>query len=126
MKFIGFINKHDDYFFAKDLQKYYLADNEENTQRNEVIEYLKKGVLCGAIMSIAEDTDNERMGSVSAYTDGEWYWPEYFVNYLKKYKNFKIDNDFVIHVLKNKDKEVELTEEEVSELENIFFKIAWN
>ena len=57
MKFIGFINKHDDYFFAKDLQKYYLAGNEENTQRNEVIEYLKKGVLCGAIMSIAEDTD---------------------------------------------------------------------
>ncbi len=45
----------------------------------------------------------------------------------KIYKNIiKIDNDFVKHILKNKDKEVELTEEEVSELENIFFKIAWN
>jgi len=126
MEFIGFIKKHDDYFFARDLQKYYLAGTEENIHRNEVIEYLKKGILCGAIMCIAEDTDDERMGSVSAYTDGEWYWPEYLVNYLKKYQNFKIDEDFVKHVLKNKDKKIELNEEEVSELENEFFKIAWD
>lgn len=126
MKFIGFIKEHDEYFFAKDLQKYYLADTEENKYRNEVLEYLKKGVLCAAIMGIAEDIDEERMGYVAVDTDGEWYWPEYLTNYLKKYQNFKIDEDFVKHVLKNKDKKVELSEEEVSELENEFFKIAWD
>lgn len=125
MEFIGFIKKHDNYIFAKDLQKYYLSGTEEDIHRNEVIEYLKKGILCGAIMCIAEDADGD-MGSVSAYTDGEWYWPEYLVNYLKKYQNFKLDKIFVKHVLKNKDKKIELSEEEVSELENEFFKIAWD
>lgn len=126
MKFIGFIKKHGDDFFAKDLQKYYLAGTEENMHRNEVLEYLKKGVLCAAIMGIAEDNDEERMGYVGVDTDGEWYWPEYLINYLKKYQNFKLNEDFVEHVLKNKDKKIELSEEEVSELENEFFKIAWD
>jgi|GEM_PF-6347127 len=56
----------------------------------------------------------------SAASDGEWFWPEYIVNYLKKYKTISIDKNFVNYVLKNKDREVNLSEEQISELEKLY------
>jgi hypothetical protein len=124
MKFIGFIKEQDEYSFGKSLKKDYLYSQKETEHRNEILDYLKRGKLCLALMGLAEDDDEKRMGTISVYTDGEWFWPDYLNGYLKNFKNFKIDEDFTKHVLKNKEKEVELTEEELLKLEKEFSRIA--
>jgi hypothetical protein len=124
MKFIGFIKEHDNDSFAKELRNFYLAENIGTSHRQEIIEYLKKGVMCVAFMGLVEDEDEELMGKISIYTDGVWYWPEYFLNYLTKYPNFKVEDGFVQHVIANKNKRIELSENKLLELEEQFYKLA--
>lgn len=124
MKYVGFISENSEYLFSKSLKNYYLSKKDINPNRELVIAYLKKGVLCVAFMGIAEDEDESRMGTISVETDGEWYWPNYFANYLKKYPHFKIDPKFESHVLKNQGKRPVLSEEKVVELEKEFLSYA--
>ncbi len=124
MKPIGFIKEHSDYPFAKKLNPFYLLKKEEVSHRQEILKYLKKGILCVSLMGLAEDAEENNMGFIAVDTDGEWCWPEYLYNYLEKYPNFKIEEDFIKHVLKNKEKEIELSEEELLKIEKEFLKIA--
>lgn len=123
MKFIGFVTEHGDDPFAKKLD-FYLSEKKFTPQRDIIIAYLKNGKLCVPFMGIAQDEDENDIGYIAVDTDGEWLWPEYLINYLEKYPNFKIEEEFVEHVLKNKDKEIKVTEEEISKLEKEFYKIA--
>lgn len=124
MKYIGFISGICDYSFSKNLKKYYLSKNDSSPNRDLVIAYLRKGALCVALMGIAEDEDENRMGTISVLTDGEWFWPDYFANYLEKYATIKIDPEFESHVLKNQGKRLVLSEEKVIELEKEFLSHA--
>jgi len=124
MKFIGFVKEHGDDPFAHKLKPYYLSGNDINPHRETVIEYLKKGMLCVPFMGIAQDEDDNDIGYIAVDTDGEWLWPEYFVNYLEKYPNFKVEDNFVQYVLQHKDREIVVTEENISKLEKEFYRIA--
>ncbi len=128
MKYFGFIKEHENEDFATSIKELITEDSIENPNRKEVLEYLKKGELCVAWMGCVENaldpnfkTDKYEDDSFIAYmaidTDGYWYWPEYIITYLEKYPMMKIDDDFVNYVLKNKDKEIKLSEDEISKLE---------
>lgn len=123
MKFVGFIKDHGNDPFAHS-RSFYFTQNEVNPNKDVVLAYLKQGALCVALLGGAEDIDEEMIGFIAVYTDGEWLWPEYFINYIEKYPNFKIEEEFVQHVLKNKDKGIKVTEEESLKLEKEFYKIA--
>jgi hypothetical protein len=135
MKYFGFIKEHDNYEYSINIQDLIKEKNTENPHRKEVIEYLEKGKLCVAWMGCVEDAmnprfndedyeDNDFMGYAAVDTDGEWYWPEYVVNYLKKYPTINIDENFVNYVIKNKNNEIQLSEEEVSSLEKKYLEKA--
>lgn len=68
--------------------------------------------------------DDNFIGYAAVDTDGEWFWPEYIVAYLEKYPTMSIDEKFVSYVLKNKKKEIKLSEEEVAELEKLYLSKA--
>ena len=61
----------------------------------------------------------------ACYTDGIWLWPQYIIEYIKKYPNIKLDEDFVKHVLRNKEKKIDLSEEECSKIEKEYYKKFW-
>lgn len=123
MNFVGFIKEHGDDTFAQ-TQEYYLRNQSVNTNKDTLLEYLKKGFLCVAFMGVAEDKDEEIMGKISVYTDGKWFWPDYLIGYLKKYSNFEIEQGFVTHVLANRNRKQELKEKDLEKLEVEFYKIC--
>lgn len=135
MKYFGFIIEHGNEDYSSSVKNLILDENIENTSRIEVIKYLKKGELCVAWMGFVENAmnpsfndenfeDNDFMGFTSVYTDGQWYWPDYIVNYLEKYPTMKIDDEFVEHVINNKSKEIKLSEKEISKLEKEYLDQA--
>lgn len=129
MKKIGFLTKHGLDKFAKNLEDL-ISDDTNNPKIENIIAYLRNGVLCVPFMGIVDDEernddeDPDYIGYLAVYTDGEWCWPEYFVGYLIKYPNYKIDDAFVKHVEKNLSKKIELSEERIGELEKEFLKEA--
>ena len=105
MKYFGFIKEHDQGNYAKNISELILSDQQENTHRNMVLEYLKKGELCVALMGFVEnanspyfdtdtydDDDDDFIGYLSIYTDGKWFWPEYIIAYIEKYPNIIIND----------------------------------
>ncbi|MBL7725403.1 MAG: hypothetical protein JNK27_14745 [Chitinophagaceae bacterium] len=124
MKYTGFIAEIDEYPFSRPLKQYYLSETSVSSYRELVIAYLKSGVLCVPFMGIAEDEDETRMGAISVLTDGEWFWPAYFTNYLEKYSGLRIDPEFEDHVLKNQGKKLVLSEQKITELEKQFLSHA--
>lgn len=135
MKYFGFIKENDEYKYAVSIKDLINEKNTEHPHRKEVLEYLKKGILCVAWMGCVENAndpnfntdnydDDEFIGCAAVDTDGEWFWPEYIVAYLEKYPTMSIDKNFVSYVLKNKKKEIKLSEEEVSELEKLYLSKA--
>jgi hypothetical protein len=136
MKYFGFIKEHDNYDFATSIKDLIVDGNIENPHRAEVLKYLKNGKLCADHMGFVEDAmnprfkdddydDNDIMGYIAVDTDGKWYWPEYIVNYLEKYPTIKINDDFVDYVIRNKDKTIKLSEDEISKLANEYYKKNW-
>ena len=77
----------------------------KNALENEirVIEYLDSGkILCvspGLIYDIL-DEQKEIIGSLDIRTDGIWAWPSDLSYYVKKY-HLTLNNEFVIHMMKN-------------------------
>lgn len=135
MEYFGFIIEHENEDYSKSIKDLINKGNSENQYRLTVIEYLKKGELCIPFMGCVEDAndpnfnadkydDDDFIAYMAIYTDGIWYWPEYIITYLEKYPTIKIDENFVDYVLKNKDKQVTLSEKEISELEKKYLEKA--
>jgi hypothetical protein len=128
MKHVGFIKQHEGSLtFSKDIG-YYTENTKPHRDRDKIIDYLKKGNLCVPLMGCVENvmdplfnTDDYDDPSFIAYiavvTDGEYFWPEYFVTYLEMYPNFKIDERFAKHAVANIENPPVLSEEKIIELE---------
>ena len=121
MKFLGFIKEIDGYVFAKPLETF--IKSQKNKNAASLITHLQNGELCVDLTGIAQDKDDERMGTLSVFTDGEWYWPDYLSYYLKKYPTLQLEEEFVKYVLETKEKKV-LEPTELLNLEKEFLREA--
>ena len=135
MKYFGFIKEHDNDKYAVSIKDLIVDGNKENPHRKEVIEYLKKGELCVPFMGCVENANDPNFNTdnydddyfiayISISTDGKWYWPDYIITYLEKYPTMRIDKDFINYVLRNKDNEIKLSEEDVLKLEKLYIDKA--
>ncbi len=120
MNCTGFITEIDEYAFSKSLKEYYPVETTISPGRELVIAHLKAGVLCVALIGIAEDEDEARMGTTSVYTDGEWFWPAYYASFLEKYPAFKIDPVFERHVMESQGKSISPDDPALAALEKEF------
>jgi hypothetical protein len=136
MKYFGFVKEHDDHTASKSIHDLIIDGNSINDKRNETLEYLQKGILAVPQMGCVEDAKDPLFGTdnydddnfiayYACYTDGIWLWPQYIIEYIKKYPNIKIDSDFVKHIIKNKDKKISVSEEECSKIEKEYYKKFW-
>ncbi|MGU3374355.1 hypothetical protein [Chryseobacterium sp. M5A1_1a] len=135
MKYFGFISEHDDYPISKSIHKLIVDGNYTNPHRVNVLKYLQKGIMAIPLMGCIENAkdplfgtdnyDDENFVAYNAiYTDGVWLWPQYIIEYIKKYPNVKLDPEFVKHVISNK-KNIHITEEESLKIEKNFFQKFW-
>jgi len=70
--------------------------------RTKVLAYLRKGTLVlGRMGFIPDDKTKEFMANDSYYTDSEWVWSEYLIYYVEKLPTFKLDEEFVGHLVLN-------------------------
>lgn len=135
MKYFGFIKEHDDYDISKNIDELIPNNSVVDNNIDYVLEYLQKGIMAVPLMGCVENakdplfgTDNYNDENFIAYnmiyTDGTWLWPQYIIEYIKKYPNIKLTQEFVKHVLNNK-KEFNISEEECLKIENNFFEKFW-
>lgn len=100
MKLTGFLIEHNLIKEAVPLSLVADPNNHPYEYLDKIIEYLNEGVLLLAWMGYVIDPTNKILICPDAYyTDGVWVWPQYFTYYLKKYPNYKLDEEFVKHVL---------------------------
>jgi len=125
MKLIGFLKKHDDYSFSKVINNY-VSEEIETSNREDIINHLKKGKLCLAWMEwlFDDDDDETSIGANGYYTDGVWVWPNYLIYYLEKHPNFKLDQEFIDYVVKNIDEEINLGEEDINKIESKLYELT--
>ncbi|REC48840.1 hypothetical protein [Chryseobacterium pennipullorum] len=135
MKYFGFIKEHDDYSISKSIQELVSNNSTIDSNKDRVLDYLQKGIMVIPLMGFVENakdplfgTDNYDDESFVAYnaiyTDGVWLWPQYILEYIKKYPNIKLDPEFVKHAVNNK-KNIHITEEESLKIEKNFFQEFW-
>ena len=124
MKLIGFIKQHSKGTYATDIIEYISTPNND---REALINYLNKGILLlpfmGGVDNCIEEKDEEYFGYVAVYTDGEWIWPQYIVEYLKKYENFNLNTEFTNHVKLNINKKIKISDKEIIVLEKQAYKL---
>lgn len=136
MKYFGFVKEHDEYSISKSIHELVLDGNSVNVHKDEVLKYLQKGVMAVDLMGGCENAKNPLFGTdnynddsfiayFACYTDGIWLWPQYIIEYIKKYPHIKLDIDFVNHVIKNKNNEVKVSEQECSKIEKEYYKNFW-
>lgn len=136
MKYFGFVKEHDDHTASKSIHDLIIDGNSINDKRNETLEYLQKGILAVPQMGCVEDAKDPLFGTdnydddnfiayYACYTDGIWLWPQYIIEYIKKYPHIKLDSDFVKHVIKNNNKKINVSEEECSKIEKEYYKKFW-
>ncbi|WP_128330791.1 hypothetical protein [Apibacter sp. HY039] len=120
MKYIGFIKEFDDVIFAKEFKDCVTHIYRDNTG---IIKYLEKGTYFGGWMEAVTEVENDDIfvSNLEYFTDGEWVWPAYYSYYLKKYQNFYVSPKFLEHINKNKEKQINLTEKELLNMEKMFF-----
>jgi len=127
MKYFGFIKEHDKGEYSESISDL-LLPGIENPERKNVIDYLKKGVLCVPLMGTIEDAkdnnDDSFIGYCAIYTDGVWLWPQYIISYLEKYPTMKIDTSFISQVRLNKNKKLTIKTERIKELEKKYLVAA--
>lgn len=97
IKLIGFVSEyHPDAPEAQPYKSYFRESDVEDKYRNEVLGYIKNGILFSASMRAIEDlVSGEDVGSDAYYTDGKWIWPEYMIYYLENKPNYIIEDQFV-------------------------------
>ncbi|WP_299332898.1 hypothetical protein [uncultured Psychroserpens sp.] len=126
MKTIGFIKPHDKHNEAKYLSEY-LEDGYENNDKEAILNYLNKGVLCIDWMEwLFEDESDDAVsiGPNTCNTDGIWIWPNYLEYYLNKYPNFKLDQEFIDYVNENQDKSVDVSNEENIKIQEAYQRLT--
>lgn len=120
MKFIGFIKQYNNITEAQDYKTVF-SDAENNKEITaKTITYLNNGVVILAWMNTLKSLDNDELIAPNCYyTDGSYVWPAYFAYYLKKYHNYKIDNDFLEHLEQiNFDfKKIEISDKLIGEIQ---------
>lgn len=103
MKFIGFIKEQDrNIGTSKPLEEMFVSNDNDIFLVDKVIDYLNSGVFVTGVMSFIYDDEQQPIGNLDYFTDGEFIWPIYYPYYLKKYKNFFLDPIFVAHLHINK------------------------
>lgn len=136
MKYFGFIKEHDDYPISKSIHELIVDKSPINNHKDEVLEYLQKGTMSVFQMGCVEDAKDPLYGNddyfddsfiayYACYTDGVWLWPQYIIEYIKKYPHIKLDSEFVNYVINNKNKKIEVSEEECSKIEKDYYKNFW-
>lgn len=135
MKYFGFIKEHDDYDMSKNIDELISNSTIVDDNLNDVLKYLQKGVMAVPLMGCVENAKDPLFGTDNyddenfiafniIYTDGTWLWPQYIIEYIKKYPNIKLNQDFVKHVLNNK-KGITVSEEKCLNIEKDFFQKFW-
>lgn len=81
---------------------YDLIQDEPIAQKNKVLEYLKNGkVEAYAPGRLKDIISGEKIeGDICCYTDGIYEWRSDTIYYFDKY-NLKLEDQFILHVLKN-------------------------
>ena len=136
MKYFGFVKEHDDYPISKSIHDLIVDGNSINNNKDDVLKYLQKGVMAVNLMGCCENAKDPLFGTdnydddsfiayYACYTDGKWLWPQYIIEYMKKYPHIKIDPDFINHVISNKNNEIKISEEECSKIEKKYYENFW-
>ena len=136
MKYFGFIKEHDDYEISNNINELIVDNNPIDNNKDLILQYLQKGIMAIPIMGCIEDakdplfgTDNYNDETFIAYnmiySDGVWLWPQYIIEYIKKYPNIKLNTEFVSHVFNNKNRGINLSDEECLKIEKDFYKTFW-
>ncbi|MGE8432426.1 MULTISPECIES: hypothetical protein [Chryseobacterium] len=137
MKYFGFIREHDDYPISKSIHDLIIDETSIDPHRADVLVYLQNGTMTIPLMGFVENAKDPLFGSDDyddesfvaynmIYTDGIWLWPQYIIEYIKKYSNIKLDSEFVDYIIKNKDTKVNISEEDCSKIEKDFYNKFWN
>src|SRR5438128_443824 len=94
LKFVGFDKAIDTNIrTAKKFAEMFGDHPNDEADRKELINYLKKGIFLTGVMSNIYDNEKKIIGNLNYFTDGKFVWPVYYPYYLEKYNNFKIDNE---------------------------------
>ncbi|AZA78808.1 hypothetical protein EG347_15480 [Chryseobacterium sp. G0186] len=137
MKYFGFIKEHDDYSISKSIHEFITDEAPVNPYRDHVLEYLQNGVMAIPLMGCVEDAKDSLFGTddykddgfiayYTCYTDGGWIWPQYIIEYLKKYPHIKIDPAFVHHIIKNQNPKTNISEDDCLRIEKEFYSQFWS
>ncbi len=100
MNKVGFVSDIEDYPFSYSLE-YYMNDIElKDEVFNLVVDHLEnKGHVIMALMSwVFDPIDKSSLGPHIIYTDGEFIWTSYYLELIKKYRDIRIEKNFVDHV----------------------------
>lgn len=135
MKYFGFIKEHDDYPISESIHDLISDYTHIDGNKDKVLEYLQKGIMGIPLMGCVENAkdplfetdhynDKNFVAYYTIYTDGIWLWPQYIIEYIKKYPNIKLNPEFVKQALSNK-KTIHITEEEALKIEKNFFQEFW-
>lgn len=103
MKLTGFILEHDEYlvdaFYFEEMRGGSIIDAE---LLSKIISYLENGEFIYGWMHYESDwLSKESLCPNGYYTDGVWFWPGYYTEYLKKYPGMRIRKSFVDHMVVN-------------------------
>jgi hypothetical protein len=120
MKYLGYISPYD--YGNEKLESYRTGKEIDPDLLRDVLKYLKQGTLIWTWMESWFDDEGQFIGGATYYTDGEWVWPYYFVYFIEKYKDLKINKKFIEKIKKIKGVQKILTEKELIILEEEYHK----
>lgn len=135
MKYLGFIKEHDDYPIAESIHELIMDDYPISPHKDDVLEYLQKGIMVVPLMGCVDgdaksplfgtEIDDSFIAYHACYTDGTWLWPQYIIEYIKRYPNIQLDSEFIEHILENKDHTIAISEQESTEIEKEYYEKFW-
>lgn len=102
MKYLGFIKRFDPRSpGSKNLSEMLQGQNQDESLRKAIIDYLSAGHFLFGWMSFLREEDGTPIGNNDFFSDGVYIWPLYYLYYLKKHPNLEIDEEFIDHVRNN-------------------------
>ena len=108
MKYLGFIEEHDDIKCASKFSDLTADKSVIHEDLQKIIAYLGKGeIIFGWMCYVKDIHTKESIEPFAYYTDGVWTWPVYFPYYLSKYPYMLINEEFVDY-LKSKNFEMNI------------------
>lgn len=123
MKFIGFLKEFDlSHPASENLGAIRSGIRQEISDFEQVISYLKSGYPVWDWMEYWQDLDGASIGAAEYLTDGEWYWPKYYIYYLDKYDDIEIPKDFLQHCRDNNFSVLPHSQKQIDDLGEQFAK----